>query len=489
MPLTFINTGKNGSIKFNGNIQIVEPISVVPPPSYVTTGLVLNLDAAEYGGSGNWLDLTSNGNDGTAVQSPTYFTSQSGYFDFNGGSITATGQVDSFSILDDSTLDTMNSMSIEMWINTDTVQGTTSPNLLFSKRSTTSNGYIGFFTSASYTFRIGTTSPTQLVWSVPPVTGSWQQLAITVGSGGSSVYRNGSLVQTSSYTGNFGNINTGADLLIGDVNPNATGVNGYDGKVSVFRIYNRVLSSSEVLQNYDAIKDRYFTDPNIVTSGLMLHLDAGNPDSYPGSGTTWYDLTSNNRDATLVNTPTYDNVTAGGLFSFDDASFEHATIPNIGDLSTFTIETWCRVHKSLTGKVTSVVTNQYNLSDRLNFSIGTNRAPTSYNMSFGYFKNPPGWINVSGSAASLNVWYHLLGTYDGTSLKFYINGTLNTQVSSSVTPQSGGEIRIARRWDESATNSANFFDGDISVVRIYNTALSSTQVTQNYDSQKSRFGL
>jgi hypothetical protein len=228
-----------------------------------------------------------------------------------------------------------------------------------------------------------------------------------------------------------------------------------------------------------------------ATGGLMIHLDAGNNSSYNGSGDIWYDLSGNGRNATLVNTPTFDNTTNGGLFSFDDTQYEHATIADIGDQSVFTIESWCRIHKSLTGKVTSVITNQYNLQSgvnaKLNFSIGTNRAPTSYNMSFGYFDG--NWRNVNGFAASLNVWYHLLGTYDGSTLKLYKNGVIDTELTYSGTPRSGGQIRIARRWDESSTNSINFFDGDISIIRVYNRSLTSAEVIQNYNSEKSRYGL
>lgn len=228
--------------------------------------------------------------------------------------------------------------------------------------------------------------------------------------------------------------------------------------------------------------------PPVVTAGLQVYLDAGNVTSYGGSGTTWYDISGNSRNATLVNTPTYDSVTNGGLFSFDDASFEYATIPDIGTLSVFTVEAWCRIHKSLTGKVTMVVGNQFNGTSDLNYSIGTNRAAASYNMTFGLFDGA--WYNVNGFAASLNVWYHLVGTYDGSTLKFYNNGTLDTQLSrSGGSPASGGEIRIARRWDDVANSSTNFFDGDISIIRIYNAALTAAQVGQNYEAQKSRYGL
>lgn len=268
MSLKIINTGGNGglTIKNTGGVGSFILTQSIPTEqtgsettqSYTTGSLVLNLDAYSYIGSGNWLDLTDNSNDATLVQTPTFSTNESGSFDLNGGSITLTGQVDSFSISDNSTLDNMSAISIEMWMRIDTIQGVGSPNMLFSKRALNTNGYVGFFTNSSYTFRIGTTSPTQLSWVTSPTTGSWQQIVITVGSGGSKVYRNGIEVQDSpTYVGNFGNINTAANLVIGDINPNNSGIFGFDGKMSVFRMYNKILSSIEVQQNFDVIKNRY----------------------------------------------------------------------------------------------------------------------------------------------------------------------------------------------------------------------------------------
>lgn len=263
MPITFLNSGQGGGIQVIsngiGSIRILKT-PVTTSTTYVTSGLVMNLDAGSYSGNGNWLDTSGNSNNATAVQTPTYFTDNNGYFDLNGGfySISGTGLYDSFSISDNSTLDTMASMSIEMWLNIETISGAGSANMLFSKRSATTNGYVGFFSTSGYTFRIGTSSPTQLTWTTTPTTGSWQQLVITIGSDGSKIYRNGTEVQsTPSYTGNFGNINTAASLLIGDVNPSATGVYAIDGKVSIYRIYNKILSQTEVQQNFDSVRNRY----------------------------------------------------------------------------------------------------------------------------------------------------------------------------------------------------------------------------------------
>ncbi len=226
--------------------------------------------------------------------------------------------------------------------------------------------------------------------------------------------------------------------------------------------------------------------PEAYPPSLKIFLDAGNYSSYSGSGSSWYDLTSNSAVATLFNTPTY-NSDFGGYINFNDASYEYATIPNIGSLSKWTVLVWVRFTASISTKVSSVVTNQYDLSANLNFSLGTNNAPINYNLAAGFFKS--GWYNTTGFSPSLNVWYHIVGTYDGTIVRQYVNGIANGGTNSyATTPLSGGEIRLMRRWDD-GLNINNFMKGDLAVVKIYNTDLSLSEISQNYDATKTRFGL
>lgn len=217
----------------------------------------------------------------------------------------------------------------------------------------------------------------------------------------------------------------------------------------------------------------------IVTSNLVSYLNAT---AYSGSGTTWQATTGNN--ATLVNTPTYTSANPT-YFSFSPASLEEATLPALSSKTNWTIESWFRVTSTLTGQVTAVICDQYNLSSALNFSMGTNNAPTDYNMRIGFFNGL--WRNTSGFAPTLNTWYHCVGTYDGTTMKQYVNNSLNSSASSLGTSSSGGVgLRIARRWDET-TVSTNYFPGDIGLVRIYSSALTASQVSQNYNAERARF--
>lgn len=231
----------------------------------------------------------------------------------------------------------------------------------------------------------------------------------------------------------------------------------------------------------DASMYAYRNTQNFITSNLFLNLDAY---SYSGSGNTWYDLSGNNRNTTLINNPTYTT----GYFHFTDTSFQYAitssTVPN---LSIWSVEAWYRPTKALTSKVTSVVSNEFDLINKLNYSIGTNNAPTSYTLAGGYYNGA--WRTTTGFTPTLNTWVQTVVTYNGTQIIQYTNGISQSTLTYSGTPQSGGKIRIARRWDSTDTDSANFFDGDISVIRIYDVSLTSTQVLQNYNAIKSRYGL
>jgi hypothetical protein len=211
----------------------------------------------------------------------------------------------------------------------------------------------------------------------------------------------------------------------------------------------------------------------------ILYLDAVD---YVGSGTTWD--AQNGTDATLVNTPTF-TAPAPTYFSFAPASLEEATLPALSSLNNWTIEAWFRVTATLTGQVTAVICDQWNLTTNLNFSMGTNNAPTDYRMRIGFFNGA--WRNTAGFAPTLNTWYHMVGTYDGTTMKEYVDGTLTSSASSLGTSSSGGVgLRVARRWDETAT-STNYFPGDVGLTRIWNSALSAAQVQELYDENFSRF--
>jgi hypothetical protein len=239
------------------------------------------------------------------------------------------------------------------------------------------------------------------------------------------------------------------------------------------------------IYNFAPNSNYFNTTNNYINTNLFLNLDAGNSSSYSGVGSTWNDLSGNGRNATLINTPTYSG-SQGGYFHFTDERFEYAVTPVVPSLSIWTIEAWYRPTKSLTGKITSIVSNEYN-GININYSLGNNNAPTTnYNLSGGFYNGS--WKTTTGLTPTLNTWYQGLVTYDGSTVTQYSNGIVQSSIAGAGPSVSGGGIRIARRWD-GGNLSTNFFDGDISIVRIYSTALSAAQVLQNYNAVKGRYGL
>jgi len=225
--------------------------------------------------------------------------------------------------------------------------------------------------------------------------------------------------------------------------------------------------------------------PSYVTANLFLNLDAN---SYSGSGVTWSDLSGNGRNATLTNGPTYSGAN-GGYFHFTDTSFQSAITASVPSLTTWSVECWYRATKSWSAntKVTALVCNEFDLVNKLNYSIGSNNAPSSYNIAGGFYDGS--WHTTSGLSPTLNTWYQALVTYNGSIVTQYSNGVSQSTLTYSGTPQSGGAIRIARRWDNASNVATDFYDGDISIVRIYSGALSSAQVLQNFNAIRGRYGI
>lgn len=225
----------------------------------------------------------------------------------------------------------------------------------------------------------------------------------------------------------------------------------------------------------------------IITNGLVLALDAADRNSYVSASTTWRNVSTSTFTSSFPNGVSY-LTTNGGTLSFSSASLQSVTGSDLGSLSAFTVETWFNLTTvPTTAGAATVVTNAYiGTPNVLNFSIGLNNSPTTANICVGFFDGA--WRNTTGFAPVINTWYNVVGTYNGSVLTQYLNGASQSTLNYAGTPSSSGAgVRIARRWDTGA--GADHINGQIPIVRVYNRALTATEVLQNYNAQRSRFGL
>jgi hypothetical protein len=145
------------------------------------------------------------------------------------------------------------------------------------------------------------------------------------------------------------------------------------------------------------------------------------------------------------------------------------------------VEAW-HYFTGTTGSNPCLVTETFVGGD-LNYTLGY---PTGApNFQAGFFDNGGWQTTPTGYELTPGAWYQIVGTYDGTTIKLYVNNALINQTAYTGTPASNGAgIRLMSRWDD-----AEFWGGRLSIVRIYDTALDLASVTQNYDAERARFGL
>jgi hypothetical protein len=212
----------------------------------------------------------------------------------------------------------------------------------------------------------------------------------------------------------------------------------------------------------------------------VLSLDAGNPTSYPGTGTTWTDLIGG-KVFNLINGPGYDPGNGGKIY-FHAPSGQYADCSaSLPSLSTFTVSVWIYWDGVNSGGLPCIITEIYT-GGALNYMLG---APQGVTAQGGYFN---GGFQVSPQfTLTANAWSQIVLTCDaGQIVKIHVNNTLiSTTPTSGVQPSSSNSgIRLMRRWD-----NAEFFGGYLATLDIYNTALTDSQVNTIFNSTKSRFGL
>ena len=226
--------------------------------------------------------------------------------------------------------------------------------------------------------------------------------------------------------------------------------------------------------------------PKIVTDGLVLCLDAGNTKSYPGSGTTWTDLSGNGKNGTLVNGVGYSGDNLGSL-SFDGSN--DYVGGNLGSLNApFTLEVF--------GKFNNVTQYNYEYFGSIgDFSadgmisiskMGTRDSNSSYH---GFMYVYPG----SGDARKTNIdlrttnYQHLVVVLLSSSpyIRVYKNGVEGSMVDSLSAPiNTNGNYRIGT-W----ANNTWWLNGNISSFKVYNRALTASEIQQNFNALRGRFGI
>ena len=218
----------------------------------------------------------------------------------------------------------------------------------------------------------------------------------------------------------------------------------------------------------------------IVTDGLVFAVDAANPISYPGSGTAWNDLTPNKNNGTLINGPTFSSANAGSIV-FDGVNDRVQTINNTG-ISGINARSLC-----IWVYPTELTTDKFYSPLR----IGTTSIAQLFeillrnNTIFGHFYGGGQTYSVSSDKTLLNNYSHIVMTYSNPNVKIYVDGELKG-TSGSFTLNTSNTILSS---GNPAYGGHDYYEGRIPNIQLYNRALSASEVLQNYNALKGRFGL
>jgi len=218
----------------------------------------------------------------------------------------------------------------------------------------------------------------------------------------------------------------------------------------------------------------------IVTDGLILNLDAGFIPSYPTTGTTWYDISGGGNNATMKNGLAYNS---GGWMDFDGADDYCQISYNSSNMASWstgqTIIIWM-YHNISTGR-----RNPWNQAYG-GYGTWTHEQGGSINYYYGNAgSNNNPYTALGSSNVPKNAWTHMCITRDTSTVNWYMNGSLNSTQGNNWGPLASTTADITIGYGY----TGEYWFGRMAIIQAYSRALSATEVLQNFNAQKSRFGL
>lgn len=259
----------------------------------------------------------------------------------------------------------------------------------------------------------------------------------------------------------------------------------YNGNIGLVQIHSKALSSTEILQNYNATKSRFNTTENIVTDNLIMHIDPGKASSYPGTGTSIYDLSPTGNTGTLINGPSFSSINGGSLVF--DGSNDYIVMPsnsayNLANGS-FTIELFFSVTNPIVGERMILEHNNWQAAGLYQFTFATNDV---FRVNFPEAYSGSKQLDYTETPLGTNKWMHAIGQFDTNTntSRIYINGVLKAE-RTDVTQELGSSTSNIYIFCRNGTGL--FLAAKLGFIRLYNRALTFSEITQNYNATKARY--
>jgi hypothetical protein len=303
----------------------------------------------------------------------------------------------------------------------------------------------------------------------------WSHLLLTRdASNNTSVYLNG--IGSTSNSQSYSNT-----LQMNQIGRYSAFTNVYNvkGSIGEVKIYNRALSASEVLQNYNVSKKRYLPEENIVKNGLVLSVDSANYLSYVGILNTAYDLSGFGNTATLVNGTGFTG-TNGGAFLFDGTN-DYISMGTAFSVKPTQLTFACFFKINAITSVNVIAGKQGVGNGAASYAVVVQNGQLHFRIS----NSSGAEYNASTAFSNTSTYNYAVGTYDGSNLRLYLNGASvgSSSVTITIAYSDSYPLLMGYYANSIATNMS------IGSLKLYNRPLSATEIQQNFNAMRERYNL